>query len=109
MVRRQAKMLKEFVLVGRTFGDPQDQAFPAPWRRQVDDQLDVCQGFQNRVEAGGDPSRSDFSVQERGQAAIGDPTAFGDALDRLHTRYTQMAALAGDRITVVFDQSNKVW
>jgi len=37
---------------------------------------------------------------------VPDPSAFGDALDRLHTRYTQIAALAGDRITVVFDKGN---
>ena len=37
---------------------------------------------------------------------VPDPTAFGDALDRLHTRYTQLAALADDRITVVFDKGN---
>ena len=37
---------------------------------------------------------------------VPDPTAFGDALARLHTRYTQLAALADDRITVVFDKGN---
>ncbi|PSR20415.1 MAG: hypothetical protein C7B45_15115 [Sulfobacillus acidophilus] len=37
---------------------------------------------------------------------VPDPTTFGDALDRLHTHLSQMAALAGDRITVVFDKGN---
>jgi len=37
---------------------------------------------------------------------VPDPTAFGQALDRLHTRYTQIAALTRDRITVVFDKGN---
>ena len=37
---------------------------------------------------------------------VPDPTAFGRALERLHTRYTQLATLTDDRITVVFDKGN---
>jgi transposase len=37
---------------------------------------------------------------------VPDPTAFGQALARLHTRYTQLATLTDDRITVVFDKGN---
>ena len=37
---------------------------------------------------------------------VPDPTAFGCALARLHTRYTQLATLTDDRITVVFDKGN---
>ncbi len=43
-------MLEQHLLVGGTFGHPHDGTFPAPGRRQVDDQLDVGQGFQNGVE-----------------------------------------------------------
>ena len=37
---------------------------------------------------------------------VPDPTAFGQALARLHTRYTQLVTLTDDRITVVFDKGN---
>ncbi len=37
---------------------------------------------------------------------VPDPTAFGRALARLHTRYTQLAPLTDARITVVFDKGN---
>lgn len=47
---------------------------------------------------------------------VPDPTAFASALDRLDARYRQIATLASDRITVVFDKGNvsqanmaKVW
>jgi len=37
---------------------------------------------------------------------VPDPTAFGQALDRLAQRYHQLTVLTGDPITMVFDQSN---
>ncbi len=37
---------------------------------------------------------------------VPDPTAFGQALDRLDQRYRQLTALTGDPITLVFDKGN---
>ncbi len=37
---------------------------------------------------------------------VPDPTAFGQALDRLDQRYRQLTALTGDPITMVFDKGN---